>query len=86
MFVNEKIKTFDYKIEQNQAQYDLDRQTLRFLLYLQEALVNINFRQTKKFYQKGRPEKAATIKKSENVSLGSELKKQTDISKTNIKD
>ena len=52
MFVNEKIKTFDNKIEQNQAQYDLDRQTLRFLLYHQEALVNINFRQIKKFYQK----------------------------------
>ena len=52
MFVKEKIKTFDNKIEQNQAQYDLDRQTLRFLLYHQEALVNINFRQIKKFYQK----------------------------------
>ena len=29
MTVNEKIKTIDNKIEQNKAQYDLDRQTAK---------------------------------------------------------
>ena len=43
MTITEKVKTIDHKIEQNKAQYDLDRQTAKFLLYHQEMLVNTNF-------------------------------------------
>ena len=41
MSISEKIKTINNKIELNKAQYNLDR--LRFLLYHQEMLVNMNF-------------------------------------------
>ena len=43
MTVSKKIKTINDKIEQNNAQYDLGRQTAKFLLYLQEMLANMNF-------------------------------------------
>ena len=42
MSISEKIKTIDNKIEQNKAQYDLEK-VQRLLLYHEEALVNINF-------------------------------------------
>ena len=38
----EKIKTINNKIEQNKAQYSLDKQ-LRFQLYRKEMLANMNF-------------------------------------------
>ena len=40
MSVTEKIKASTNKIEQNKAQYNLDRQTA---IYHQEMLVNMNF-------------------------------------------
>ena len=43
MIISEKIKAISNKIEQNKAQYDLDKKLLRFLLYNQEMLVNMNF-------------------------------------------
>ena len=43
MIISEKIKAISNKIEQNKAQYNLDRKLLRFLLYNQEMLVNMNF-------------------------------------------
>ena len=43
MSISEKIKTTDNKIEQNKAQYDLDKQTAKIMLYHQEMLVNMNF-------------------------------------------
>ena len=43
MTVSKKIKTINNKIEQNKAQYDLDRQTAKIQLYHQEVLVNMNF-------------------------------------------
>ena len=43
MSISETIKTINSKIEQNKAQYDLDRQNARFQLYHQEMLLNMNF-------------------------------------------
>ena len=43
MTVSEKRKTIDTKIEQNKAQYSLQRQTPRFLLYHQKMLTKMNF-------------------------------------------
>ena len=40
--ISEKIKAINNKIEQNKAQYNFDK-LLRFLLYHQEMLVNMNF-------------------------------------------
>ena len=37
------IKTTDNKIKQNKAHYDLDDKILRFQLYDQEMLVDMNF-------------------------------------------
>ena len=42
MSISEKIKVINDKIKQNKAQYDLDK-LLRFLLFYQKILVNINF-------------------------------------------
>ena len=43
MTVNEKIKIINGKIEQNKVQYNLDDKQLRFQLYHQEMMVNMNF-------------------------------------------
>ena len=45
MSISENSKAIDNKIEQSKAQYTLGRETtlLRFLLYHQEMLVNMNF-------------------------------------------
>ena len=50
MTVSEKNKTIDDKIEQNKAQYNLDRQKVRLQLYRQIMLVNINFHKARMFY------------------------------------
>ena len=42
MSISEKIKAINNKIEQNKAQYHLEKQTARILLYHQEMLVNMN--------------------------------------------
>ena len=42
MSITEKIKVINNKIEQNKAQYDLDKLP-KFLLYHPEMLVNMNF-------------------------------------------
>ena len=43
MTVREKIKTSDSKIQENKAQYELDDKLLRFQLYHQEMLIDMNF-------------------------------------------
>ena len=54
---------------------------LRFILYHQETLVNMNFYLSKCFIQKRPIEKAATMNRFEYSPLGKELKTQTDIAK-----
>ena len=82
-----KIKTIDNKIEQNKVQYNfLVRQTAKI-----SALSSGNFGKyeflTCEYILPEREllEKAATIKRFEYSPLGSDLKKQTDIAKNNIK-
>ena len=44
MTVREKIKTIDNKMELNKTHFNIDiKKTLRFLLYHQEILANMNF-------------------------------------------
>ena len=54
---------------------------LRFLLYYQKMLVNMNFLMIYVLPEKDLLEEAATMKKFKYSSLGKELKAQTDITK-----
>ena len=68
MSISEKIKAINNKIEQNKAQYNLDRQTSKI-----SGLSSGNV---------GKYEtQATTMKRFEYWSLGKELKAQTDIAK-----
>ena len=84
MTISEKIKIIDNKIGQNKAQYDLDRQQVRFY---HQVISSGNVGKYKFLTGKyvlletGQLEKAATIKRFEYSPLGIELKKQTDIAK-----
>ena len=67
MSISEKTKTIDNKIEQNKAQYDLDRQTAKISAYHQEMLVNMNFELAKMFYLKKTCYKKLLQRKSLNI-------------------
>ena len=43
MSISEKVKTINNKIEQNKAQYDLDRATAKVSALSSGILVNMNF-------------------------------------------
>ena len=43
MSISEKVKTIYNKIEQNKAQYNLDRQTAKISAVSSENLVSMNF-------------------------------------------
>ena len=63
MTVAEKIKTIDKKIEQNKAQYDLDRQTAEISALSPGKVCKYEFLTDKDFLpQKDLPETAATLK------------------------
>ena len=80
MFVGEKIKAIDNKIEQNQAQYDLDRQTAKISVLSSGNVGNFHFLTGKGVLPKQDfLEKAASVKKLEYSPLSSELKKQTSV-------
>ena len=82
MIISKKIKTINNKIEQNQAHYNLDRQTVKILAlspgngYKYEFLIGKDVL-TKKDLLK----KVAAIKRYEYSPLDKELKAQTDIAK-----
>ena len=80
------FKTIDNKIDQNRAQYYLDRQIPRIRLYHQEMLVNMNFWTNEDvLLGKDLLEKATAMKRFEYWPLGSVLKKQTSIPKDQYK-
>ena len=83
MTFSEKIKTMDNKIEQNKAQYDLDRKTAKMSALSKKMLINKYEFLTYKVVSPGKDflEKAATVKRFEYSPLGSELKEDTDIAK-----
>ena len=82
MTVTEKIKTIDNKIEQNNAQYDLDRQTAKVSALSSGNVSKFEFLTGKDVLpEKHFLEKAATMKRFEYSPLGRKLKGQTDITK-----
>ena len=81
----EKIKTVDNKIKQKKAQYYLDRQTAKISALLSGNVYKYEFVTDQDVLpEKDLLEKAAANKRFEYSSLGSELKKETDIAKNNI--
>ena len=79
---SEKIKTINKKIEQNKAQYDLDRQTAKISALSSGNVSKYEFLTSEDVLpEKKLLEKAARIKRFEYSPLGSELKKQTGIAK-----
>ena len=81
MTISKIVRTINKKIEQNKDPYDLDNKKLRFWLFHQEILANINFCLANMFYRKRLVKIVATIKRFEYLLLGSELKKQIVIAK-----
>ena len=82
MSISEKIKTIDNKIEQNKAQYNLDRQPARISALSSENVSKYEFSTSKDVLpEKDLLEKAAALKRFEYSPLGKELKAQTDIAK-----
>ena len=78
MTVSEKIKTIDNKIEQNKVQYNLDRQNANTSALSSGNVSKYEFLTSKDVLpEKDLLEKAAAIKRFENLPLGSELKKET---------
>ena len=82
MTVSENIKTVNNKIEQNKAQCNLDRQTVKILALSSANVSKYEFLTGKDvLLEKEMLQKAVTIKSFEYVALDTELKKQTDIAK-----
>ena len=83
MTVNEKIKAIGNKIEQNIAQYDLDRQAAKTSALSSGNVGKYEFLTGKNVLpEKDLLEKVATLlKRFEYSPLGKELKAQTDIAK-----
>ena len=74
MSISEKIKTIDSKIEQNKAQYNLDRQTAKISALSSGNVSKYEFLSSKDVLsEKDLLEKAATIKRLEYSPLGKEL-------------
>ena len=82
MSISKKIKALNNKIEQNRAQYDLDRQTAKVSALSSGNVSKYDFLSDKDLLpEKDLPEKAAATKRFEYSLLDKELKAQTDISK-----
>ena len=80
MTVSKKIKTVDNKIEQNKAQYDLDRQNAKVSASSSANITKYEFLTGKDVLpEKDLLEKAATIKRFEYSTLRSELRKQSSV-------
>ena len=82
MSISQKIKAVNNKIEQNKAQYDLDRQTAKVSAFLSRNVSKHEFLTGKDVLpQKDLLEKAATMKRFEYSPLVKELKTQTENAK-----
>ena len=82
MSISEKIKAINNKIEQNKAQYDLNRQTGKISALSSGNVSKYEFLTGKGVLpEKDLLEKAATIKRFEYPLLGKELKAQIEIAK-----
>ena len=87
MSISKKIKGINNKIEQNKAQYNLDRQIAQ-ISALSSGNVNKYEFLTGKDVLPGKDllEKAATMKRSKYSPLGKELKKQTSVAEKQYQD
>ena len=75
MTLSTKIKTIDNKIEQNKAQYDLDRQTAKISAVSLGNVSKYTFLRSKAFLlQKNLLEKTATMKSFEYSPSVKEIK------------
>ena len=80
MSISEKIKTISNKIEQNKAQYNLDRQTAKISALSSGNVSKYEFLTEKGVLpEKDLLEKAATRKRFKYSPLCEELKKQTSV-------
>ena len=70
MSISEKIKALNNKIDQNEAQQNLDRQTAKISALSSEFLTGKDVLAAKDYL-----EKAAALKRFEFLPLGKELKK-----------
>ena len=79
MGISEKIKAINNKIEQNKAQYNVDRKTAKISALSSGNVSKYGFLTGKDALpEKDLLEKAATIKNLEYSRLDKELKKQTN--------
>ena len=82
MTVTKKIKTVNNKIEQNKAQYGLDKEAAKISVLSSGNVGKYEFLISKNvLLEKVLLEKATVIKKFEYSPSGSELKKQTGLAK-----
>ena len=82
MSISEKIKAINKKIEQNKAQYNLDRRTAKISALSSGNVSKYEFLTGKYVLpEKDIVEKSAMMKRFEYLSLGKELKVQIDIIK-----
>ena len=80
MCISEKIKAIDNKIEQNKAQYNLDKQTAKISALSSGNVSKYEFLTEKVVLpKKDLLEKAAAIKRFEYSLLGKELKRQANV-------
>ena len=80
MSTSDKIKAIDNKIEQNKAQYNLDRQAAKISALSSRNISKYEFVTSKYFLpEKGLLEKAAAIKRFQYSLLGEQLKNQTSV-------
>ena len=82
MGISERTKALSNKIEENKAQYDLERLTAKILVLSSEN-VSKDESLTRKYVspEKDLLEKVATMKRFEYSSLCKVLKEQTEIAK-----
>ena len=86
MSICEKIKGINNKINQNTAQYDLDKQTAKISASSSVNVGNYEFLTGKNVLpDKALLEKAAALKIFEYLPLGKELKKQTGVAEKHQK-
>ena len=87
MTVNKKIKTINNKIKHNKARYNSDRKTAKISALSSRNVIKYGTLTGEEVIPKRRLlEKVVTIKTFAYSSLGSNMKKQADVAKNNIKD
>ena len=82
MGIIEKNKAINNKIQQNKAQYDLNKRTAKVSALLSRNVSKYEFLTGKDVLpEKDLLQQAATINRFEHSPLGNKLKAQTDIAK-----